>query len=515
MLVVAQFPIADFRPFLTSGGERLIRPSWPPKTSIPCQFLRSFGPAMPRYRGIDWAWTDEVAFCLANRALRFVRLPNGVADWQKQLKCAFRRLLSDGEAVVRLEVGFSCDNLLNESTSWKHWDSIIEKGADPTINLPDINPMELIAHITNLNTVVPQWFDPKSSKSKKPLVLQGKALAKLYHHATSSQIETEPNSHWQQRVGLGAPIVLVECQTHWITDLPTSFIRVDSNQIGNVQLAFGRVYTSWGPLSVWVLGLGKLSSTTDIRNLRLCLLRLHAEQEVLVAMLDKFDNGTLTYSPEHNNSDKLEAYFNKATRLIERKHWAGIDQSAILKAFDAVADSEFLTSRMNLSQRLDGVRRQISTKLERFNTRSFAGVQRHFHMEEGAVYVGEGGIMESKIINIGAGAKISAPVIIADSIQNSFNAIQNSETNPEVTELMQQLLKQITLLAQTMPVQTKVMAKDAEALSNEVVSEVPRRKWYELSLEGIKEAAAAMGEVGKPIIETTIKLLPLLVKLFP
>jgi len=39
----------------------------------------------------------------------------------------------------------------------------------------------------------------------------------------------------------------------------------------------------------------------------------------------------------------------------------------------------------------------------------------------------------------------------------------------------------------------------------------PRRKWYELSLEGIKEAALAVGEIAKPIVDTVAKLGPLLI----
>ena len=61
------------------------------------------------------------------------------------------------------------------------------------------------------------------------------------------------------------------------------------------------------------------------------------------------------------------------------------------------------------------------------------------------------------------------------------------------------------------PTKIQQMAGDLKTLSDEMVKAEPRRKWYELSLEGIKEAAKAIGEIGKPVIETVTKLIPLLI----
>ena len=58
------------------------------------------------------------------------------------------------------------------------------------------------------------------------------------------------------------------------------------------------------------------------------------------------------------------------------------------------------------------------------------------------------------------------------------------------------------------------MARDVESLCKETASSKPRRKWYEMSIEGLKEAAEAVGEVGKPILKTVGKLLPMLVGVF-
>ena len=50
------------------------------------------------------------------------------------------------------------------------------------------------------------------------------------------------------------------------------------------------------------------------------------------------------------------------------------------------------------------------------------------------------------------------------------------------------------------------MGKNIKKLSEEIAEPEPDRKWYELSIEGLKEAAVAVGEIGIPIIETLKKL---------
>ena len=122
---------------------------------------------------------------------------------------------------------------------------------------------------------------------------------------------------------------------------------------------------------------------------------------------------------------------------------------------------------------------------------------------------------QSKTINIGAGATINAPVTIADNIERSFNNLEKGTGNADLDKLMQTLLEQITKAAQAEPKETRQLAADAETLTKEVSSEKPRRKWYELSVDGINEAAKALGDAGKPILETTARLLPLLIMLFP
>lgn len=123
---------------------------------------------------------------------------------------------------------------------------------------------------------------------------------------------------------------------------------------------------------------------------------------------------------------------------------------------------------------------------------------------------------QEKVVNIGDGASITAPVVVADSIEGSFNSLSSSQLNPEVKTLVQKLIKDITEVVRLEPGELSVqMAEDAQVLCKEISRSSPRRKFYEVSVDGIKDAAKAIGKVAAPILESTSKLLPLLVKLWP
>lgn len=125
-------------------------------------------------------------------------------------------------------------------------------------------------------------------------------------------------------------------------------------------------------------------------------------------------------------------------------------------------------------------------------------------------------MVESRTINVGDGSTIVGSVVMADKIEGSFTQLSGSAVNDDLEHLLKQLLTQIAAAGSALSSESAdQLARDAKALTDEVTGPDPRRRWYELSLEGIREAAIAIGDIGKPILETTAKLLPLLIKLFP
>ena len=92
-----------------------------------------------------------------------------------------------------------------------------------------------------------------------------------------------------------------------------------------------------------------------------------------------------------------------------------------------------------------------------------------------------------------------------------YNNVNQSNTSDEIKDLIKELTERITAVAPQIETKTaEKLGKNVEALSKEVASTEPDRRWYEVSLSGLKEAAVAVGELGKPILETISKLTPLL-----
>jgi hypothetical protein len=64
-----------------------------------------------------------------------------------------------------------------------------------------------------------------------------------------------------------------------------------------------------------------------------------------------------------------------------------------------------------------------------------------------------------------------------------------------------------------LPDKAKELTRDLAMFTNEATSDKPRRKWWELSLEGIKKPCAAVGEIGKTVNGLAEKIGPFLILL--
>lgn len=499
MLVVAQFPIADARPFRPDRWNRHAKPKWPsPVTDIRPEFVHFFGRAFERRRGADNAFTDETTFCQARRALRFDDLASrrvGPAEVRFRPVAAFRRLYSDGNVVTRLEVGISHNR---------------RQLYAPSLGTLDTTAvLRIVSDICDLPTSVP----PLGGSAAGPLLRQGKAIARLFEHATTpkSPHEAAANPRVETSeaslVSDGQPMLLVELPSGTAFELPAGWKRLDSEKTKGAKLTFGRLRTPAGVVSTWLIE-ADAAQPTDLRSLRLCLLRLHADLECLDITLHYARSRLI---PPDGDIDTLQAlydYFNKATALINREKWAGISQSAILEAYDAADMVTPSAIRTNLVEQFSVVRRQVLRKIEDYEARRTAiRLVSITTVSPGGTYV-----EKSVVTNVSGQGNI---VNIAEYMNNVTNTVtQNlsgSSAPAEVQDLLKQLVQQIEAIStQVDPAKTKQMGGDAEVLSREVASAEPRRQWYEVSLKGLKEAAEAVGAIAAPIATTVKKLWPLL-----
>jgi hypothetical protein len=112
----------------------------------------------------------------------------------------------------------------------------------------------------------------------------------------------------------------------------------------------------------------------------------------------------------------------------------------------------------------------------------------------------------------GPGNIVNVAKFMANVVNHVNQKVEQSGASDQVQQLVKQLTEQVNAIsAQIPPEKATQMGNDLKTLSDEMALPQPRRKWYELSLDGIKEAAAALGGIGKPVVETVKMLLPLLV----
>lgn len=494
MLVIFQFPISDARSFDPDVGLRLAVPDWPnPNTEIKPQFVHHFGRTVERRHEVDEAWPDEIKFCKAKRALRFddlARHPAGLPGARLRPKCAFRRLFCDGQAVVRVEVGIAHN-----------------PRAPRLVSVEAHQILSIVSGLCELPTLVPETAKPPAINK---LLRQGPALARLYASSTLSRSAPQKAKQAQALVEAGNPLIVVELAQHESSFPfpPEGFLSVPAEEVLGVNVAFGRLSTRVGPIRTWVLQCGNATQHQS-RMLRLCLMRLHAEQETLDLVLKQIHRKRLLNPPDPSIVDEIDAYFNQKIRLIDRAEWGGIGQSAVLAAFDAAEEVTPPATRQNLIDRYTGARRQVWKKIEEYQ------IRRASIRVVPVVNVSEGGYYVDKSVTInqsGTGNIANVAEFMSQVTNQVTNNLEKSSSTDEVKALVKKLGDQITAISSSVdPKQTQRMGSDLQTLSNEMAQPEPRKAWYELSLKGLKEAAEAVGEIAGPIVATVSKLLPLLV----
>jgi hypothetical protein len=103
MLITVQFPIFDARGLRGSSSARLLKPTWP--LPIPGQhFVRGFGGIVARRPNGLAGFFSEDRICNADNALRLSSRKKKPGTFASQI--SFRHLFSDGDGVVKFEIGF-------------------------------------------------------------------------------------------------------------------------------------------------------------------------------------------------------------------------------------------------------------------------------------------------------------------------------------------------------------------------------------------------------------------------
>lgn len=342
MLVTVQLPFADVRHFLARDTTGQLPLMGAFTTLTPNQdFIRAFGPLRRRRRGGVSSWPGEELYADARRALRYADRADGEEsedDWwtQSRKQSAFRRLLSDGTATTRVEAGIAVD--------------LLDPRREPSAK-------EVALRVLGISSRVP---NTEGGFVQSSLGSAGTPLAKHFLRSTTavkSQVDAVPS--WWCRTG--PPAVLIEAPD---LEPPRHAVApVAGLESQGVRLYHWYENHEGSEVDVWLMDNSEAGYGVA-RRVRIHILRLHAEWQVLRAILGLLAQEKFAVVPRTDHSDRLQMYLNQKTHLIERRRLDGMPQSELLAAAYRTDELSHEGERASLRAALEKIRPNLRRKLE-------------------------------------------------------------------------------------------------------------------------------------------------------
>jgi hypothetical protein len=201
---------------------------------------------------------------------------------------------------------------------------------------------------------------------------------------------------------------------------------------------------------MWVMGMTDQTNYRDVRTLKICLLRLHAEFEALRLIGRNIATGKIDIAPFTNESNALQSYLNEATRRISR-----LSSQAESLSEDNIAE----LARESEDMMNPGEREDLLTFLKNLRIRKniFSKVEKELKYEIHAreVYMGN----SSKFSNI------NSTIGVQGDNANVENVTQVSQSGGQLYANWSQSGGNLTALAQDLAklkTELGAQAKDAE-----------------------------------------------------
>lgn len=367
MLITIQFPIVDSRKFVSNDTQRLAQPSWLLPTPNK-DFVRSFGLIRRRPLGGLTGWVGENCICEADHAIRFDNFKSFKDDLGKPIKfkVAFRRFYFDGLAVGKFEIGIAVWGFRKQ----KFWDF---KNKALSTN----KTKEFLFHILNLPVSVHTPYGSHKKHEKCSLRQAGKLLANLYAVSSTQTKALSTGQCFLKDWWIQAcePVVIVNYGFYDNLQIPFGgkFLTKigDDGVLSHHVIPFGR-----DDLRMWLIEESYNSSDSNtLRQLRIFLLRLHAERACLKQILRNISTEKLKVLKRSKQADMLQEYLNQATKRIRKldKHSNKRAEAEIgdlaRKAEDNILPGE--CDALFNALRIIDVEKNILKKVEDFAQQSF------------------------------------------------------------------------------------------------------------------------------------------------
>lgn len=499
MFIVAQFPIADMRSFIPEETHRVPAPDWF-APQIGKDFVRHCGQMSPRARGGLSEWVGEELFCDASKAVLFkpsLRSQSiGPFSGKRNLVCAFRRLFSDGGAVTRLEIGFHPTRELTQPLDLAEW----------------VDTLRGLLSLKVCMSGKPSDFEFRST---------GSHFAAHYLDATTRRDNGtvfQPPKWWVQS---GMAVLLIE-------SLDSELPRL---QLGSKCLLRRSVYGNsfevwWGWLKwagdllpIWNIRIPKPYDydVHEVRRVRLYILRLHAERECLKQLLRLLARNEVHVIRGSLQSERLQTYLRRSSQVLNRAKIFGLKRAELLGKIQDLEDMVSEGSRDRLIQNLSALRLNIFRSVKKLTEPAGARSQRvqvfgPYYEIQGTVENLGGTTVTKFNVSFGANSTVTiGNLALAKSIQNSFNSVDKAAVSGEKKRALQELHKGVASIADHLsPEESEEVATSLDMLTKQTLSATPSKRWYEVSAQGLIEAAKAVGQLGGPIISAVNTILSLL-----
>lgn len=348
VLLTLVFPIADLRGFADDGLGRLDRPDWRHPDTYR-DFVRSFGPVRERMLGGGNDYLREGYFCDAHNALAPIsRVRKPRSDWRAGLLRSLFRLYSDGSALTKLEIGAILGRKARDA-----------RNPRPVENLG----RAMLKHETRI---------PRHSENGTHCLFEsGNPFAAFYQRQSTTtsyslDLDGDPD---QRLVRAGAPMLMAHVNAREQHVLPPDSHRLDLGSKASHQLFHSRVRIRGRTVRMWTL-VGVQDYWADqTRLLRMYLIRLYTEHEVLRTVLRNLKNPRILECGEPAR-DRLQTYLNTATRRIGRmaqksSNIVGHEMGTLAReAEDTIRPGDI--AMLTKSIEALGIRREISHKAQKY-----------------------------------------------------------------------------------------------------------------------------------------------------
>jgi hypothetical protein len=500
VLVALQFPFVDARPFLPTPSYRLGRPVWPiPEPGK--EFVRKFGPVNRTEGGGIENWPGEGSYCRATHAVRF---DGSIEEFFKSHRwvgvdfgCTFRRFMYDGLAIARIEIGFGQRELTGTSSPQRadRWLILLRDVVDMSVRIPSA-----------------------TSRGENCKLLDApERLAAAYLESTTQIFTRQRKATEPWWFSPGLPLLLVAYRDTPTDQLPPTARPVDLGFVADVRLHYLRPSFSGREVGVWILGAGPAADPDVVRRLRLHIFRLHAERDCLKQIFRLITVGKLKIDEKSEGTARLQQYFVEAVAVLNKQRRFGLPQSEMLRAAQQFEDVIEPGERETLLTYLERIRGNVLRTVAKYTDEQANRVGPGITLNvDGGIatinldqYTG-GKSVTNQTVTFGDNATIHGDFVVAKTIKNAFNTAQEAQT-PELKSALEELTKRVAEMSKQLPTeQARQVASDLETFAKEAVSNKPRQKWWELSADGLKDAAKAVAGIGPSVIEAVGQVVKLL-----